>query len=268
VAVIEVQRDGHVATVVINRPEAKNSFTPEVVVRLARTWDELGADTDIWAVVLTGAPGTTFCAGADLKRMAPLVTGDRPPDDEWDRTVLADVSIIGRAALAGVDLGKPLVVAANGHAIGGGVVLVMAGDLRVMARGAMMALTEVKLGLLTEGGGTALLARELPPALAREVLLTGSPLSAERAFEAGFVNHLADPDDVLDVAQGLAHVIAANAPLAVRAAREVSRAAAGMAVEAALALERKRAQDMFETDDAREGPLAFMEKRPPVFQAR
>jgi enoyl-CoA hydratase len=268
VAVIEVQRDAHVATVVINRPEAKNSFTPEVAVRLARAWEELSADTDVWVVVLTGAPGTTFCAGADLKRMAPLMTGDRPPDDEWDQIVLADVGVIGRAGLAGVDLGKPLVVAANGHAIGAGAVLVMAGDLRVMARGATIALTETKLGLLTEGGGTALLARELPPALAREVLFTGNPLSAERAFEAGFVNHLADADGVLDVAQRLAQSIAANAPLAVQAAREVSRAAAGMDIEAALALERKRAQEMFETDDAREGPRAFMEKRPPVFRAR
>ena len=144
---------------------------------------------------------------------AVVLTGASEPDDGWDHLLLADVGLMGRSVLATFDLGEPLLVAANGHAIGAGMILIMAGDIRVMARGATTTLTEVKLGLLTEGGGTALLADELPPALVGELLFTGNSLTAERAREAGFINRLAEPDDLLDLAQDLAATIAANAPL-------------------------------------------------------
>jgi enoyl-CoA hydratase len=268
VAAVEVERDGHVLMATLNRPDVKNTINPEMLVRLARLWDQIAADRDVRAVVLTGAAGSTFCAGADLGRLATLLTGARPPEDEWDHAVTDDLSLLGRALLTGVDLGKPLVVAANGHAVAGGMVLLFAGDIRVMATGGRMACTEAKLGLMAGGGATALLARELPPAIAREVLVTGEPLSAERAYEVGFVNHLADPGDVLSRATEIAATIAANAPLAVGAIRDVTRTAAEMNEADALAYEHRRIEELLATEDCKEGPLAFMEKRTPVFQGR
>ena len=265
-SVVEIQGEGRVVTVTLNRPELKNAMNPEMVVRLARLWGELADDPQVWAVVLTGAAGSTFCAGADLRSLAPLQTGAREPVDEWDEAMVADPSLLGRSVLAGVRLGKPLVVAANGHAIGGGMGLVLAGDIRVMAAGARMAYNEVKLGLLTEGGGTALLGRALPPALATEVLVTGEPITAERAWEVGFVNHVVPAADVLAKAQAIARSIASNAPLAVQATMEVMAATAGMTESDALTYEAARAIEIRATADAREGPLAYMEKRVPVFQ--
>jgi enoyl-CoA hydratase len=263
-AVVDVVRQGGVVTVTLNRPEAKNALNPEMVVRLVGVWEDVAKDQDVRAVVLTGAAGSTFCAGADLGTLSPLQTGARDPIDEWDRAVLDDLTLPGRSVLVGVDLGKPLIVAANGHAIAGGMLLLTAGDVRVVAAGARLALPELKLGL--PGIGAVRLSRELPPALAREVFFTGNPISAERAFDVGFVNHVVPASEVLAIAEGLAQAIAASAPLAVQSTREVMRAAVGMSDADAIALERDRGAAVFASDDAREGPLAYIEKRAPVFK--
>jgi enoyl-CoA hydratase/carnithine racemase len=134
----------------------------------------------------------------------------------------------------------------------------------VVAAGARLALPELKLGL--PGIGAVRLSRELPPALARELFFTGNPVSAERAFDVGFVNHVVAATEVLAVAQGLAQAIAANAPLAVQSTRQVMRAAVGMSDSDAIAHERERGAEVFATDDAREGPLAYMQKRARIFK--
>lgn len=265
-AVVDVEHAAGVVTVTLNRPEVKNALNPEMVVRLARLWNEVRADPGVHAVVLTGAAGSTFCAGADLASLAPLLTGARPPADAWDQAVIDDPSLPGRAILTAVELGKPLVVAANGHAIAGGMLLLLAGDVRVAATGARLGFTELKLGLPSIGA--VRMARELPPALARQVLFTGEPISAERGFEVGFINEIAPAEEVLRVAQRLAASIAACAPLAVKATSEVLRASVGMSDADAQALEAARAVEIFATEDAREGPRAYMEKRAPVFRGR
>ncbi|WP_416898453.1 MAG: enoyl-CoA hydratase/isomerase family protein [Minwuia sp.] len=267
-SVLLVEKDGHVATVTLNRPEARNALNPELVCRLAECWDALKADVAVRVVVLTGAPGSTFCAGFDLATSIPLMTGTRGPQDDWEKAFAADPGLAAKATLRAFDLGKPLIVAANGHAIAGGMEILLSADLRIVAEKALLGLSEVKLGLIPAMGGTALLARRVPPALATELLLTGSNISAARAAEAGFVNRVVAADGVLPAAMELAQAIAANAPLAVSAARDVIRRSGDLPAAAALALEADYLTRLAATEDAREGPRAFMEKRQPVFRGK
>jgi len=194
------------------------------------------------------------------------LTGAREAEDEWDRAVVAEPELPARATLRDLDLGRPLIVAANGHAIAGGMEMLLAGDLRVVATGARLGLSEVKLGLIPAMGGTARLARLVSPALAAEMLLTGNPIDADGALAAGLVNYVVSAEKVEEVALELAATIADNAPLAVRAARKVMRRAADLSEVGALALESAEAVKVAASEDAQEGPRAFMEKRPPVFK--
>lgn len=267
-AVLEVERRDHVTLLTLNRPDARNALSPELIARLAAAWDDVRADDTVRAVVLTGARGSTFCAGFDLALSIPLLTGAREPENEWDEALVSDPGLAPRAMLRGEDLGVPLVVAANGHAIAGGMEILMAADLRVMAAGAKLGLSEVRLGLIPGMGGNATLARQIPPAVAAELLLTARNVTAERGYETGLVNRVVPADDVLDAALDLAGAIGANAPLAVRAAREVLRASLDLDETAALALEQEKGAALTRTEDAVEGPRAFLEKRPPVFKGR
>lgn len=266
--VLECEIGNNVATVTLNRPEARNALSPELIVRLDQCWRDLRDDGEVRAVVLTGAPGSTFCAGFDLARSIPLFTGARAPEDEWDHAVAGDAALAGRACLRDEGLGKPLIVAANGHAIAGGMELLRAGDLRLVAAGARLGLSEVKLGLIPAMGGAATLTRHLPRALAAEMLLTGDAISAEAALAAGFVNRVVAADDVLSSATTVARTIAANAPLAVAAALDLLRTSGDLTEAEALAREAEASARLMQTEDAIEGPRAFFEKRPPAFKGR
>ena len=267
---LDVEIADHIAVVRLNRPASRNALNAELVVRLAETWEGLSADADVRVIVLTGTGESTFCAGFDLASLIPLITGTRAPADAWDEAVQAGggLALAGRATLRDCDPGRPIIVAANGHAIAGGFELLLAGDLRIVAAGARLGLSEVRLGLIPAMGGTARLARQMSPALAAEMLLTGNPVSAERALAAGFLNQIAPAAEVMNIAMEYARVIAANAPLAVRAAREVMRRSADLTEREALDLENAHCAALARTQDAVEGPRAFMEKRPPVFQGR
>jgi enoyl-CoA hydratase len=258
----------NVATVTLNRPEARNALSPELIVRLDECWRDLREDDAVRAVVLTGAPGSTFCAGFDLARSIPLFTGAREPEDDWDEAVAGDTALAGRACLRDEGLDKPLIVAANGHAIAGGMELLRAGDLRLIAAGARLGLSEVKLGLIPAMGGAATLNRHMPRALATEMLLTGDPISAEAALAAGFINRVVAADDVLPAATALARTIAANAPLAVAAALDLLRTSGDLTEAEALRREAEASARLMQTEDAVEGPRAFFEKRPPAFKGR
>ena len=267
-SVLDINISESVAVVTLNRPEARNALSPELVVRLARSWQTIRDDADIRAVVLTGAPGSTFCAGFDLARTIPLFTGARPPADEWDEALLSDRMLSGKAFLRDYDLKKPLIVAANGHAIAGGMELLRAGDLRVLANKALLGLSEVKLGLIPAMGGTATLIRHMPRAVAAEMLLTGDVISADRALAIGFVNRVVEADAVLATATELARKIAANAPLAVAGARDLLRTSFDQTEAEALEDEATLSMRLAKTADAIEGPRAFLEKRSPVFKGR
>lgn len=260
--------EDHVATVTLDRPDARNALNPQLILALADTWASLAADDRVRVVVVTGAEGSTFCSGFDLATTIPLITGAREPIDDDERAVLDDPGVLGRATLRDADLGKPLIAAVNGHAIAGGMELMLACDLRVVAEGVRLGLSEVALGLIPAMGGTARLARHLPSAIAMELLLTGAPMSSDDLVVHGLINRLVPAADVLGAAHELAGRLAANAPLAVRAAREVIRRSGDLSEQDALDLEQTRSERLSRTEDAREGPRAFLEKRPPVFQGR
>ena len=205
---LDVEIADHIAVVRLNRPASRNALNAELVVRLAETWEGLSADADVRVIVLTGTGESTFCAGFDLASLIPLITGTRAPADAWDEAVQAGggLALAGRATLRDCDPGRPIIVAANGHAIAGGFELLLAGDLRIVAAGARLGLSEVRLGLIPAMGGTARLARQMPPALAAEMLLTGNPVSAERALAAGFLNRVAPAAEVMNIAMEYARV--------------------------------------------------------------
>lgn len=267
-SVLECEMRGQVALVTLNRPESRNSLNPELIVELAALWDGLGEDDDIRAVVLTGAEGSTFCAGFDLGTTIPMITGTREPQNEFEQAVADDSELLHRATLRGYDPGKPVIAAVNGHAIAGGMELMLSCDLRVVAHGVKLGLSEVALGLIPGMGGTALLARRIPSALAMELLLAAQPIASDDLAQSGLFNRLVPSGDVLTTALDLAETIASNAPLAVMAARRVAKASGDLDEAAALALESEAGTALVNTEDAVEGPLAFMEKRAPVFRGR
>ena len=266
--VVEVERSEHVALVRLNRPEARNALDPEMVVALGDTWESLRADDDVRVCVLSAAASSCFCAGFDLGTFVPLLTGG-PPADHWGERIAADpTAAAARATLRDIELGKPLIAAVNGHAVGGGLELMLASDLRVVADTARLGAGAVNLGLILTMGGTARLARQLHAPFAAELLLTGAPISAAQALAGGLINRVEAADDVLSVALELAAAIAANAPLAVRAACDIIRSAGELTDTELLALERRRGHEVQQTLDAVEGPRAFMAKRPARFLGR
>lgn len=261
-------RRGPIAVLTLNRPEAHNALNPEMIVQLAEHWEQIRADDTIRVAVVTGAGEQTFCSGADLGRLIPLMTGARQPEDEWDRKIADDMMLGNRALLRNFDPEKPVLAAVNGSALAGGMEFLIATDIRVAANTARFALREAVWGLFPIGGSTVRLPRQIPTAAALEIMLTGDFLSAERAHQLGLVNYVVPQAEVLSKTLELAEKIAANGPLAVQAIRRSVRATMGMPEAQALERELEIGMPVFATRDACEGPRAFKEKRPPQFEGR
>lgn len=262
------EKRGHVALITLNRPEAHNAINPEVAVLLAEAWETVRKDDEIRVAIVTGAGEGSFCAGADLARLIPLITGARQPDDEWDEKVVQDPTISMRALLRNFDPEKPVIAAVNGAALAGGMEFVVGTDIRVAAESAQFGLREAVWGLFPIGGSTARLPRQIPLSAALEIMLTGTPINAQRAYELGFVNHVVPREQVLPKALEIADTIAANGPLAVKAIRNSVRACLGLPDAPSLERELEIGMPVFATRDAREGPRAFKEKRAPKFEGR
>ena len=264
-SVVLFERRGSVALITLNRPEARNAVNPELAVRLAQAWEEVKDDPAIRAAVVTGAGDKSFCAGADLARLIPLFTGARAPEDEWDEALRRDPGITDRALLREFDPEKPIIAAVTGFCIAGGMEMLQATDIRVAAEDSKFGLQEPKWGLFPISGSTVRLPRQIPYAVAMEILLTGDLINADRAFDIGLLNRVVPRSDVLATALGIAQTVAENGPVAVRAIRRSARACIGLPEKDALALERELGMPVFQTEDAREGPRAFKEKRKPKF---
>ncbi len=260
---LEDLRD-HVLWLTLNRPEQRNAISPEMVCRLADSWQRAGTDPEVRVVVITGS-AQSFSAGADMKLLIPLIGGDRPPENEWDERVLSDPEMAASAFLRRKAFPKPIVAAINGVAAGGGLELILATTLRVAAASARFGLSEVKRGLIPGGGGVARLPRQIPQALAYEILLTGDLFDAERAASAGLVNHVVPDELLVKTSQDLAERIAANGPLATRLILDAISRADGLPVERALEFEDEAFARALNSADAAEGVRAFMEKRPAQF---
>jgi len=266
-AVVDYELKGHVAVVTLNRPDARNAINPEVAVRLADAFQKVRDDANVRVCVLTGT-GSAFCAGADLGQLIPMMSGARKPENEWDHRVLKEPGITGRALLRNFDTVKPVIAAINGHAIAGGMEIVQGTDIRVAVPEARFGVQEVKWAIFPAGGSTVRLPVQLPFAKAMELLLTGDLISAAEALELGFLNYVVPADQLLAKAMEIAEKIAANGPLAVKAIRQSARACLGKPEQEALRIESEISGPVFQTEDAREGPRAFMEKRKPQYKGR
>ena len=209
---------------------------------------------------------SAFCAGADLGQLIPLISGARKPENEWDERVLAEPGITARGLLRNFDPGKPVIAAINGHAIAGGMEMVQGTDIRISAPAAKFGVQEVKWAIFPAGGSTVRLPAQLPFAKAMELLLTGDLVTADEALSLGFLNYVTE--DPMARAMEIAGKIAANGPLAVRAIRRSARACLGLPEREGLQLESEISGPIFLTEDAREGPRAFMEKRKPQYHGR
>ncbi|MCE0763671.1 crotonase/enoyl-CoA hydratase family protein [Pseudonocardia kujensis] len=248
-----VERRGAVQVITINRPQQKNALNLGVAQGIAAAVDELDASDELRVGVLTGAGGA-FSAGMDLKA---FLRGESP-------------SIEGRG-LCGITQApprKPLIGAVEGWALAGGFELLLACDLVVAARTARFGVPEVKRSLVAAGGAALHLPRRLPPAIALELLLTGDPISAERAAEVGLVNRVTDEGGALDGAVALGETIAANGPLAVAATKEVARQTVDWTLADMWAKQEPIIRPVFSSEDAKEGATAFAEKRAPVWKGR
>ena len=264
---LEEQR-GHVLLLTLNRPASRNAISPEMACRLADAFERFNCDDHLRVLVLTGAGDKAFCAGGDLALTLPLLTGARQAETEWDRAILADRSIMDRSALRKVEIDKPVISAINGACMAGGMETMIATDLRIASEHAIFGLPEAKRGLIPFAGSLVRLPRQIPQAVAMELLLTGDPVDAQRALAVGLINRVVPQQDVLPRAMQMAETIAANGPVAVREIKRTVRRAFGASLEDGFGYEDEAYEVVVHSQDAREGPRAFMEKRKARFVGR
>jgi enoyl-CoA hydratase len=249
-----VEQDGHVLVVTMNRPHARNALSAEMLKIMREAWDRVDEDPSVRCCVLTGAGGA-FCAGADLKAM----TGNHPGDSSFDAAVIEPL-------LKGRRLTKPLIAAVEGPAIAGGTEILQATDIRVAGESARFGVSEPRWGLYPLGGSAVRLPRQLPYTVAADLLLTGRLLRAEEALRIGLIGHVVPDGQALTRAVEIAKAVAANGPLAVRAILRTIRETEGMHENEAFTLDAAIGMAVFASEDAKEGPRAFAEKRPPEFR--
>jgi enoyl-CoA hydratase len=252
---VRYEQQGRTAIVTLDRPEARNAINAEVATGIEAAVDRMEADDGIWCGVLSHT-GPVFSAGADLKVIA---AGEA-------RSLSTERG--GFGGLTDRERTKPLIAAVDGPALAGGCELVLACDLTVASTSASFGLPEVKRSLLALAGGLFRLPRALPLAVAQQIVLTGDPIDAERAWQLGMVNELCEPGQARAAAIALAERINANAPIAVRLSRRVVLGSLARSDDDGWRLGRDAFRELAATDDFREGPRAFVEKRPPAWQGR
>jgi crotonobetainyl-CoA hydratase len=255
-----VDRTGNVMVITINRPEARNAVNSAVSIGVGDALEEAQHDPEVRAVVITGAGDKSFCAGADLKAIARRENLYHPDHAEW-----------GFAGYVHHFVDKPTIAAVNGTALGGGTELALASDLVVAHERAQFGLPEVKRGLIAAAGGVFRIIHQLPRKVAMELLLTGEPLTASDAWEWGLVNQVVTEGSVLDAALAIAARVTVNAPLSVQASKRIAYGVDdGVIADEEVGWERtvREMRTLIRSEDATEGPLAFAEKREPVWKAR
>ncbi|MBW2091229.1 MAG: enoyl-CoA hydratase/isomerase family protein [Deltaproteobacteria bacterium] len=247
-----------IAHITINRPEAMNAMDPEVYALLSEAWISVRDDPDIWVAIITGAGEKAFTAGADLKTAIPR---EREKADFW---LTQKDMILNR----GLEVWKPVIAAVNGYCLAGGMTLLFATDIRIAAEHAVFEISEVKRGILPGNGGTQRALRQLPYAIAMEMLLLGRRLTAWEAFSYGLINKVVPMKDLMATAEAYARQLCEHGPLALRAVKELAIRSQSLPLEDGIRLETAFQEYLRTTEDAKEGPKAFAEKRKPEYKGR
>lgn len=262
------ETDGPVVTITMNRPERRNAISPEMMVRLGEAWVEFARDDSLRVAILTGAGSEAFCVGGDLKLLIPLFTGARQPENEWDEKLMANLGFTMTSLLKDFELYKPVVAAVNGVATAGGCEILQATDIRVASSTASLGLAEAKRGLVPGGGSLVRLPRQVPYCKAMEILLLGDLVDAQEAWRIGLVNEVVEPEAVLPRAREIADKLAQNGPFALRKIKEAVWRTSGLPLAESHEIENQLSGEVMGSEDAREGPRAFLEKREPRWVGR
>lgn len=247
--------DNGILTITINRPEKRNAINAKTSQAMENILNYAEKDKAVRVIIITGAGEKSFCAGEDLSELS---------ESGECQTVLEH----GFAGITNRLSSKPIIAAVNGTAVGGGLEIALACDLIVAAKTARFGLPEVKVGLIASTGGIVRLARELPRKVAMELCLTGKLIYAEEAAEIGIINYAVEGENLMSKAIELAEMICKNAPLSLKATKEIMHVANSMSVEDAMRFSDVTYKFIEKTDDGKEGPLAFVEKREPVWTGK
>ena len=262
-----IERDEGVMVITMNRPKRLNALSGAMLVRMLDAYREASHDDNIRCIIVTGSGGN-FSSGADLKAMSGM-EGDPDPgftSDELQKRMTEDPDLAYKALLRHYRPTKPIIAAVEGVAIAGGTEILQAMDIRVAGEGAKFGVSEARWSLYPMGGSAVRLRRQIPYTHAADILLTGKHISAQEALQIGLIGHVVPEGGALAKAKEIAATIAENGPLAVEAILRTLHETDGMTEEEALAHEFEYGMEVFRSDDAKEGPLAFSEKRKPQFK--
>jgi len=254
---IDYRKDGRIAVFTINRPDALNAMNPELTEQLSKAMFDFRDDDNLWVGIVTGAGDRAFCAGADVATTLPRMKANRFRE-----------GAIPPTPMRGMNLWKPLIAAVNGAALGGGLEIALACDIRIASEKAIFGLPECRLGLIPGWGGTQRLARAIPLAKACEMIFTGRTIDAAEAFRVGLVNRVVPPAELMNSAMQMANFVCEPAPLAVRAAKQAMMEGLERSLVEGLELEQILEDVVLGTEDFEEGTSAFLSKRKPAYRAK
>ena len=264
-----IEREEGVMVITMNRPKRLNALSGSMLIRMLDAYREASQDDDTRCIIVTGSGGN-FSSGADLKAMSGM-EGDPDPGftaEELQKRMAEDPDLAYKALLRHYRPTKPIIAAVEGVAIAGGTEILQAMDIRVAGEGAKFGVSEARWSLYPMGGSAVRLRRQIPYTHAADILLTGKHISAQEALQIGLIGHVVPKGGALAKAKEIAATIAENGPLAVEAILRTLQETDGMTEEEALAHEFEYGMEVFRSEDAKEGPLAFSEKRKPQFKRR
>jgi enoyl-CoA hydratase/carnithine racemase len=254
---IDYTKEGKIAIFTINRPQAMNAMSMEAIRELSQAMADFRDDPELWVGIITGAGDRAFCGGADIKDTLSFMKEHRHSQWAFPPTIMR-----------GFELWKPLIAAINGLALGGGLEIALACDIRIAAESARLGTPEINLGLIPGWGGTQRVPRMVPWCKAAEILLMGRPIDAQEAYRIGLVNKVVPQAEVMTTAKEWAGIICQAGPLAVRAAKEAMVRGYNMTLDDGLRLENSLVAYLMGTEDFAEGTTAFVEKRKPAYKAK
>ncbi len=261
---IRFETEGAIALLTIERPEVHNALDFETSDALVAAWERFRDDDDLWVAILTGAGERSFCAGADLRGV-----GDFYKNLTSAQRLRRSESVPGLGGITkNLAIDKPIIAAVNGHCLAGGLEIALACDLRIASANASFGLPEVTRGIIPGAGGTQRLPRLVGPERALDLIMTGRRIDAQEALAMGLVSGVVEREELLEAAFGMARTIASNGPLAVRAAKAAIWRGLDLPLEEGLRVEQLLAEPVRQSEDAQEGPRAFLEKRKPEFKGK